>query len=199
MRDAVARAGGAALRACAVEAVVGPGDTLFLPAYWFHHVHALDGESVSLSLWYQHDRSLAEYVKRGVREAGGTPLEYNTITVSDGITMGSEGMKTSLVSREVIADSIELVARGHMLDGVVAMTGCDKTTPGAILALGRLDVPSVVFYGGSIMPGRHDGRDLTIQDVFEAIGAHAKGKISADEYDRIVQPRTMIGEGFAGA
>ncbi len=144
-----------------------------------------------------HLRSLAEYVKRGVREAGGTPLEYNTITVSDGITMGSEGMKTSLVSREVIADSIELVARGHMLDGVVAMTGCDKTTPGAILALGRLDVPSVVFYGGSIMPGRHDGRDLTIQDVFEAIGAHAKGKINADEL-KAIEDAACPGAGSCG-
>ncbi len=132
-----------------------------------------------------HLRHLAEFVKQGVREAGGTPLEYNTITVSDGITMGSEGMKTSLVSREVIADSIELVARGHMLDGVIAMTGCDKTTPGAILALGRLDVPSLVFYGGSIMPGRHNGRDLTIQDVFEAMGAHSKGTITADELQAI--------------
>mgnify|MGYP006100491757 FL=1 len=144
-----------------------------------------------------HLRDLAEYVKQGVREAGGTPLEYNTITVSDGITMGSEGMKTSLVSREVIADSIELVARGHMLDGVVAMTGCDKTTPGAILALGRLDVPSLVFYGGSIMPGRHDGRDLTIQDVFEAIGAHSKGKISADEL-KAIEDSACPGAGSCG-
>lgn len=144
-----------------------------------------------------HLRDLAEYVKQGVREAGGTPLEYNTITVSDGITMGSEGMKTSLVSREVIADSIELVARGHMLDGVVAMTGCDKTTPGAILALGRLDVPSLVFYGGSIMPGRHDGRDLTIQDVFEAIGAHSKGKISADEL-KVIEDSACPGAGSCG-
>jgi dihydroxy-acid dehydratase len=144
-----------------------------------------------------HLRSLAEYVKQGVRQAGGTPLEFNTITVSDGITMGSEGMKTSLVSREVIADSIELVARGHMLDGVVAMTGCDKTTPGAILALGRLDVPSVVFYGGSIMPGRLDGRDLTIQDVFEAIGAHAKGKISDDEL-KAIEDAACPGAGSCG-
>ncbi|MBT6630949.1 MAG: dihydroxy-acid dehydratase, partial [Gemmatimonadetes bacterium] len=144
-----------------------------------------------------HLRELAEYVKEGVREAGGTPLEYNTITVSDGITMGTEGMKTSLVSREVIADSIELVARGHMLDGVVALTGCDKTTPGAILALGRLDVPSVILYGGSIMPGHHDGRDLTIQDVFEAIGAHGKGKISADELQAIEQ-KACPGAGSCG-
>ena len=144
-----------------------------------------------------HLRELAEYVKQGVREAGGTPLEYNTITVSDGITMGTEGMKTSLVSREVIADSIELVARGHMLDGVVALTGCDKTTPGAILALGRLDVPSVILYGGSIMPGHHDGRDLTIQDVFEAIGAHGKGTISADELKAIEQ-KACPGAGSCG-
>jgi len=144
-----------------------------------------------------HLRGLAEFVKQGVREAGGTPLEYNTITVSDGITMGSEGMKTSLVSREVIADSIELVARGHMLDGIVAMTGCDKTTPGAILALGRLDVPSVVFYGGSIMPGKHDGRDLTIQDVFEAMGAHSKGKISADEL-KAIEDAACPGAGSCG-
>ena len=132
-----------------------------------------------------HLRELAEFVKQGVREAGGTPLEYNTVTVSDGITMGTEGMKTSLVSREVIADSIELVARGHMLDGLVAMTGCDKTTPGAVLALGRLDIPSVVFYGGSIMPGKYQNRDLTIQDVYEAIGAHAKGSIDAAELEGI--------------
>jgi dihydroxy-acid dehydratase len=132
-----------------------------------------------------HLRELAAFVKQGVREAGGTPLEYNTVTVSDGITMGTEGMKTSLVSREVIADSIELVARGHMLDGLVAMTGCDKTTPGAVLALGRLDIPSVVFYGGSIMPGKYQNRDLTIQDVYEAIGAHAKGSIDAAELEGI--------------
>jgi dihydroxy-acid dehydratase len=144
-----------------------------------------------------HLRHLAEFVKQGVREAGGTPLEYNTVTVSDGITMGSEGMKTSLVSREVIADSIELVARGHMLDGVVAMTGCDKTTPGAIMALGRLDVPSLVFYGGSIMPGKHDGRDLTIQDVFEAIGAHSKGRISADEL-KAIEDAACPGAGSCG-
>ena len=126
-----------------------------------------------------HLRRLAEYVKQGVREAGGTPLEFNTVTVSDGITMGTEGMKTSLVSREVIADSIELVARGHMLDGLVAMTGCDKTTPGAVMALGRLQIPSLVFYGGSIMPGKFEGHDVTIQDVFEAMGAHAKGRLDA--------------------
>ena len=144
-----------------------------------------------------HLRDLAEHVKRGVREAGGTPLEFNTVVVSDGITMGTEGMKTSLVSREVIADSIELVARGHMLDGLVAMTGCDKTTPGAILALGRLDVPALVFYGGSIMPGKHRGVDLTIQDVYEAIGAEAGGRISADEL-KAIEDAACPGPGSCG-
>ena len=144
-----------------------------------------------------HLRDLAEHVKRGVREAGGTPMEFNTVVVSDGITMGTEGMKTSLVSREVIADSIELVARGHMLDGVVAMTGCDKTTPGAILALGRLDLPALVFYGGSIMPGKHRGADLTIQDVYEAIGAQAGGRISADEL-KAIEDAACPGPGSCG-
>ena len=144
-----------------------------------------------------HLRDLAEHVKRGVREAGGTPMEFNTVVVSDGITMGTEGMKTSLVSREVIADSIELVARGHMLDGVVAMTGCDKTTPGAILALGRLDLPALVFYGGSIMPGRHRGAELTIQDVYEAIGAQAGGRISADEL-KAIEDAACPGPGSCG-
>ena len=144
-----------------------------------------------------HLRDLAEHVKRGVREAGGTPFEFNTVVVSDGITMGTEGMKTSLVSREVIADSIELVARGHMLDGVVAMTGCDKTTPGAILALGRLDLPALVFYGGSILPGKHRGADLTIQDVYEAIGAEAGGRISADEL-KAIEDAACPGAGSCG-
>ncbi len=144
-----------------------------------------------------HLRGLAEHVKQGVREAGGTALEFNTVVVSDGITMGTEGMKTSLVSREVIADSIELVGRGHMLDGLVAMTGCDKTTPGAILALGRLDVPALVFYGGSIMPGKHRGADLTIQDVYEAIGAHAGGRISAGEL-KAIEDAACPGPGSCG-
>src|ERR687888_678163 len=126
-------------------------------------------------------RRLAEHVKRGVREAGGTPMEFNTIAISDGITMGTEGMKTSLVSREVIADSIELAVRGYQFDAVVALSGCDKTIPGAVMALARLDVPSVMLYGGSIAPGRWRGRDVTIQDVFEAIGAHAAGSLSDDE------------------
>ncbi len=122
-------------------------------------------------------RGLAEHVKRGIREAGGTPMEFNTIAISDGITMGTEGMKASLVSREVIADSIELVGRGHMFDAIVALTACDKTTPAAAMALVRLNVPSLILYGGSIGPGKLDGEDLTIVDVYEAIGAHAAGKI----------------------
>src|SRR5262250_904249 len=123
-------------------------------------------------------RRLAEHVKQGVRRAGGTPMEFNTIAISDGITMGTEGMKTSLVSREVIADSIELVGRGHMFDALVILVGCDKTIPGGAMALLRLDVPGVVLYGGSIQPGRFRGRDVTIQDLSEAVGANAAGKLS---------------------
>jgi dihydroxy-acid dehydratase len=128
-----------------------------------------------------HLRELAEAVKEGVREAGATPMEFNSIAISDGITMGTEGMKTSLVSREVIADSIELTVRGYQFDAVVALSGCDKTIPGAVMALTRLDVPAVMLYGGSIAPGRWRGRDVTIQDVFEAIGAHAAGDLSDDD------------------
>jgi dihydroxy-acid dehydratase len=124
-------------------------------------------------------RRLAEDVKRGIRAAGGTPMEFNTIAISDGVSMGSEGMRASLVSREVIADSIELVARGHLLDGLVCLVGCDKTIPGAVMALARLDLPGLVLYNGSIAPGRFRGRDVTIQDVFEAVGAHAAGRMSA--------------------
>src|SRR5918994_7893751 len=119
-----------------------------------------------------HLRELAAEVKRGVREAGGTPLEFNTISISDGITMGCEGMRTSLVSREVIADSIELVARGNLFDALIVLVGCDKTIPAAVMALARLDIPGLVLYGGSIAPGRWNDRDVTIQDVFEAGGAH---------------------------
>ncbi|MFL6463899.1 MAG: dihydroxy-acid dehydratase [Bryobacteraceae bacterium] len=126
-------------------------------------------------------RELAVDVAQGIREAGGTPMEFNTIAISDGITMGTEGMKTSLVSREVIADSIELVARGHMFDGIVALVACDKTIPGAAMALLRLNVPSVVLYGGTMLPGHYKGRDITIQDVFEAVGANAAGRLSDDE------------------
>jgi len=126
-----------------------------------------------------HLRTLAEAVKEGVRAAGGTPIEFNTIAVSDGITMGTDGMRGSLVSREVIADSIELFVMSHALDGVVALVGCDKTIPGAAMALARLDVPGLVLYGGPTAPGRFEGRDVTIQDVFEAVGAHAAGELSA--------------------
>ena len=126
-------------------------------------------------------RELAEHVKDGIRAAGGTPMEFNTIAISDGVTMGTEGMKASLVSRDLIADSIELVARGHMFDGIVALVACDKTIPGAAMALLRLNIPGVVMYGGTIMPGHYKGRDLTMQDVFEAVGANAAGKMSDAE------------------
>ena len=126
--------------------------------------------------WNQ--RELARHVRRGIIEAGGTPMEFNTIAVSDGVSMGTEGMKASLVSREVIADSIELVVRGHLLDGLVCLVGCDKTIPAAVMALARLDVPGLVLYNGSIAPGRFRGRDVTIQDVFEAVGAAAAGTMS---------------------
>ena len=128
-----------------------------------------------------HLRRLSEQVKQGIRAAGGTPLEFNTIAISDGISMGTEGMKASLISREVIADSIELVARGHLLDGVVAIAACDKTNPGTIMALARLNLPSLMLYGGSIYPGRFEGRDVTILDVFEAVGAYAAGKMTAEQ------------------
>jgi dihydroxy-acid dehydratase len=126
-------------------------------------------------------RELAQHVKRGVRAAGGAPLEFNTVSVSDGVSMGTEGMRASLVSREVIADSIELVARGHLLDGLVCLVGCDKTIPAAVMALARLDLPGLVLYNGSIAPGRFRGRDVTIQDVFEAVGAHAVGRMTDEE------------------
>src|SRR3982750_1088751 len=118
-----------------------------------------------------HLRRLAERVKEGVRAAGGTPMEFNTVAISDGITMGTPGMKTSLVSRELIADSIELVTRGHLFDAVIALSGCDKTLPGTVMALARLDVPGVMLYGGSVPPGRWRGREVTILDVFEGVGA----------------------------
>jgi len=125
-----------------------------------------------------HLRHLAEKVKEGVRAAGGTPMEFNTIAISDGEAMGTEGMKSSLVSREVIADSIELVGRGYMFDAMIALAGCDKTIPGTAMGLTRLNLPSLVLYGGSIQPGRFRGRDVTIQDVFEAVGAHSAGKMT---------------------
>ena len=128
-----------------------------------------------------HLRDLAEDVKEGIREAGGTPIEFGSIVVTDGIAMGTEGMKCSLMSREVIADSVEMATRGHCLDGVVVMVGCDKTIPAAAMALARLDIPGLVVYGGSIMPGEHKGIPITIQDVYKAIGAHAAGGIDAEE------------------
>jgi dihydroxy-acid dehydratase len=126
-------------------------------------------------------RGLAEKVKQGVRAGGGTPMEFNTVAISDGITMGTEGMKASLISREIIADSIELVGRGHMFDAVIALVACDKTIPGGAMGLLRLDVPSLVLYGGSIMPGKFRGRDVTVQDVFEAVGANASGRMTDTE------------------
>jgi dihydroxy-acid dehydratase len=138
-----------------------------------------------------HLRKIAEWVKEGIREAGGTPVECNTIAVSDGIAMGTEGMKASLVSREIVADSIELVVRGHQLDALVAISGCDKTIPGCVMALARLDVPGLMLYGGSIMPGRFEGRDVTIGDVFEAVGAHNAGTLSEaklEELERVACP-----------
>ncbi len=125
-----------------------------------------------------HLRELAEHVKAGVRAAGGTPLEFNTVSISDGITMGTEGMRTSLVSREVIADSIELVSRGNLFDALVVLVGCDKTIPGGIMALARLNIPGLILYGGSIAPGTFGGHDVTIQDVYEAIGMHARGSMT---------------------
>jgi dihydroxy-acid dehydratase len=145
-----------------------------------------------------HLRDLAAVVKAGVREAGGTPLEFNTVSISDGITMGSEGMRTSLVSREIIADSIELVARGNLFDGLVVLVGCDKTIPAAVMALARLDIPGLVLYGGSIAPGRWHDRDVTIQDVFEAVGAHAAGAITDADLDTL-ERQACPGAGACGA
>jgi dihydroxy-acid dehydratase len=126
-------------------------------------------------------RKMAEKVKEGIRAAGGTPIEFNTISITDGIAMGTEGMKASLISREIVADSVELVARGHGLDAVVGISGCDKTIPGMVMALARLNRPGLMLYGGSIMYGEYGGRRLTIQDVFEAVGAYNAGRISAEE------------------
>jgi dihydroxy-acid dehydratase len=144
-----------------------------------------------------HLRTLAEHVKQGIREAGGTPMEFNTVTISDGITMGTQGMKASLVSREVIADSVELVARGNLFDGLVAIAGCDKNMPGTVMALARLDIPSLMLYGGSIAPGHLDGKDLSIQDVFEAMGAHSRGKLS-DEGLLAVEEKACPAAGACG-
>jgi len=144
-----------------------------------------------------HLRELALPLKDGIRAAGGTPMEFNTISVSDGITMGSPGMRASLVSREVIADSIELVARGNLFDGLVVLVGCDKTIPAAAMALARLDVPGIILYGGSIAPGRWQDRDVTIQDVFEAVGAHAAGRLT-DAGLAELESRACPGAGACG-
>src|SRR6185503_7327688 len=142
-------------------------------------------------------RRLAEFVKEGIRAGGGTPMEFNTISVSDGVSMGTEGMKASLVSREVIADSIELVVRGHLLDGVVCLVGCDKTIPAAALALGRLDVPGLVPYNGTSYPGTYKGRDVDIVSVFEAVGAYRAGQLSLEElYD--IESAACPGAGACG-
>ena len=142
-------------------------------------------------------RKLAEKVKEGIRAAGGTPIEFNTISVTDGIAMGTEGMKASLISRDWIADSIELVVRGHLLDGFVGISGCDKTIPGVVMAMARLDLPSVMLYGGSIMYGEHKGRRLTVQDVFEAIGARNAGRIDDQELHAI-ECSACPGDGACG-
>ena len=142
-------------------------------------------------------RKLAEKVKEGIRAGGGTPIEFNTISVTDGIAMGTEGMKASLVSREVVADSVELVARGHLLDGLVTLSGCDKTIPGMVMAMARLNLPAVMLYGGSILYGEHRGRRLTVQDVFEAIGAFNAGRIDAQEL-KDVECRACPGAGACG-
>ena len=142
-------------------------------------------------------RDLAQRVKEGIREAGGTPMEFNTISVSDGVAMGTEGMRGSLVSREVIADSIETVARGHSFDGLVVLVGCDKTLPAGAMALARLNLPGLAFYNGSIAPGRIDGRDITILDVFEAVGAHGAGRID-DARLKAVEDAACPGAGACG-
>jgi dihydroxy-acid dehydratase len=144
-----------------------------------------------------HLRRLAHKMKEGIRAAGGTPLEFNTVSISDGITMGTEGMKASLISREMIADSIELVARANYFDGVIALAACDKTMPGTIMALIRLNIPSLMLYGGSIMPGNLRGKDLTVQSVFEAAGAYAAGKITAEEFKE-VEDAACPGPGACG-
>ena len=140
---------------------------------------------------------LADWVKEGVSAAMGTPREFTTIAVSDGIAMGHEGMRTSLVSREIIADSIELMMIGHGYDGMVTIAGCDKSLPGSLMAAARLNLPTVFLYGGSIMPGRYQGRDITIQDVFEAVGAHSAGRITDEELYSI-ECAACPGEGSCG-
>jgi len=144
-----------------------------------------------------HLKEVAGHVKAGIRKAGGTPMEFCTVSISDGITMGSEGMRASLVSREVIADSIELVTRGNLFDGLVVLVGCDKTIPGGVMALVRANVPGMVLYGGSIAPGRFHNHDVSIQDVFEAVGAHAQGKMSDSDL-RALEDGACPGAGACG-
>ena len=144
-----------------------------------------------------HLRRLAAKIKDGIRAAGGTPMEFNTVSISDGISMGAEGMKCSLISREVIADSIELVARGNHFDALVCLSGCDKTNPGVVMALARLDIPGLALYGGSIAPGHLGDRDLTIQDVFEAVGAYGSGRMSVEQF-KAVENRACPGAGACG-
>jgi len=144
-----------------------------------------------------HLRELAQHVKEGIRAAGGTPLEFNTVSISDGITMGTEGMRTSLVSREVIADSIELVTRGNLFDALIVLVGCDKTIPGGVMALARLNIPGLILYGGSIAPGQFEGHSVTIQDVFEAVGMHARGGMT-DAQLRSLEGAACPGAGACG-
>src|SRR5437899_4856996 len=142
-------------------------------------------------------RKLAEKVKEGVRAAGGTPIEFSTISITDGIAMGTEGMKASLISRDWIADSVELVTRGHLLDGLVTLSGCDKTIPGMVMAMARLDLPSLMLYGGSIMYGEYKGRRMTVQDLLEAVGARDAGKLGDKEL-HAVERAACPGEGACG-
>ena len=144
-----------------------------------------------------HLRDLAVHVKEGIRAAGGTPMEFNTVSISDGITMGTPGMRASLVSREIIADSIELVARGNFFDGMIAISGCDKTIPGTVMALARVNIPGLMLYGGSIDPGQFHGKSVTIQDVFEAVGSHGRGAMSDAELNEI-EDRACPGAGACG-
>jgi dihydroxy-acid dehydratase len=144
-----------------------------------------------------HLRELAEHVRQGIRAAGGTALEFNTVSISDGITMGTEGMRASLISREVIADSIELVTRGNLFDGIIILVGCDKTIPGGVMALARLNIPGLILYGGSIAPGQFEGHSVTIQDVFEAVGAHARGKMN-DQKLKEIECAACPGAGACG-
>ncbi|MFL5843446.1 MAG: dihydroxy-acid dehydratase [Solirubrobacteraceae bacterium] len=179
------------------------------PARSYFNAIGFDAEALSkpiigvASTWIEtmpcnyHLRALAKQVKDGIRAAGGTPMEFNTIAISDGITMGTSGMKTSLVSREVIADSIELTCRGYLFDAVVCLSGCDKTIPGTVMAMARLDIPSLMFYGGSIPVGHYRGEDISILKVFEAVGAHAAGKIT-DEELREIEIAASPGVGACG-